>query len=166
MEALGSNVTRSMTVKERFTLDTNILIYAIDRDAGHKHDYSKNLLEQAAHRDCVLTVQVLGEFFHATTRKNLLNTSHSSKFVENWLEVFETVSATDSVLIEAIDTVESHHLSFWDAMLWATARQSGCSVLLSEDMQDGWRLQGVEIINPYSADASNRLGNLLKFDFR
>ena len=161
MEVLESGVTSFMTVKGRFIFDTNILIYAIDCDAGHKHNYSKNLIEQAARRDCVLTVQVLGEFFHATTRKNLLDTSLCSKFVRDWLEVFDTISATDSVFIEAIETVENHHLSFWDAMLWATARQAGCSVLISEDMQDGWRLQGLEVINPYSADASPRLENLL-----
>ncbi len=138
MEALESSVTSFMTVKGRFTFDTNILIYAIDRDAGHKRNFSKNLIGQAARRDCVLTVQVLGEFFHATTRKNLLDTSLSRKFVRDWLEVFDTVSATDFVFNEAIDTVENHHLSFRDAMLWATARQAGCSVLLSEDMQDGW----------------------------
>ena len=150
-----------MTVKGRFTLDTNILIYAVDRDAGHKHDYSKNLVGQAALCDCVLTAQVLGEFVHATTRKNLLDISHSNKFVKDWLEVFETASATDSVLLEAIDTVESHKLSFWDAMLLATARRSGCSALLSEDLQDGWRLQGLEIINPFATDAPARLEGFL-----
>ena len=38
-QTLESNVTSFMTVKGRFTLDTNILIYAIYLDAGHKHDY-------------------------------------------------------------------------------------------------------------------------------
>ena len=155
-----------MTVKGRFTLDTNILIYAVDRDAGHKHDYSKALVGQAALCDCVLTVQVLGEFFHATTRKSLLDNSHSSKFVKDWLEVFETASANDSVLLETIDTVENHKLSFWDAMLLATARRSGCSALLSEDFQDGWRLQGLEIINPFATDAPARLEDFIRNDLR
>ncbi len=154
-----------MTVKGRFTLDTNILIYAIDRDSGHKHDYSKYLVGQAALCDCVLTVQALGEFFYATTRKNLLDISHSSKFVNDWLEVFETVSATDSALLEAIDTIQSHQLSFRDAMILTTARQSGCSTLLSEDLQDGWRLHGIEIINPFAMDASARLESIIKIDF-
>ena len=155
-----------MTVKGRFTLDTNILIYAVDRDAGHKHDYSKALVGQAALSDCILTVQVLGEFVHATTRKSLLDTSHSSKFVKNWLEVFETAPANDSVLLEAIDTVEIHKLSFCDAMLLATARRSGCSALLSEDFQDGWRLQGLEIINPFATDAPARLEDFIRKDLR
>ena len=52
-----------MTIKGRFSLDSNILNYAIDRDAGQKHEYSKEFLEQAAQRDCILTVQVLADFF-------------------------------------------------------------------------------------------------------
>ena len=163
-QALESNVTSFMTVKGRFTLDTNILIYAIDRDAGHKHDYSKKLVVQASLCDCVLTVQALGEFVFATTRKNLLDISHSSNFVNDWFEVFEIVSATDWALLEAIDTVRNHQMSFWDAMLWATARQSGCSALLSEDLQDSWQFQGMEIINPFAADASARLENFINFD--
>lgn len=100
-----------------------------------------------------------------TTRKNLLDISHSSKFVKDWLEVFELASATDSVLLEAIDTIESHKLSFWDAMLLTTARRSGCSALLSEDLQDGWRLKGLEIINPFAADALARLQDFIKTTF-
>lgn len=151
-----------MTVKGRFTLDTNILIYAIDLDAGYKHEFSKNLVRQAALCDCVLTVQVLGEFVYATTRKNLLDVSHSRNFVNDWLEVFQTVSATDSTLLEAIDTVKDHQLPFWDAMLLVTARQSGCSALISENMQDSQRLQGIEVINPFVKGASARLESFIK----
>ena len=77
-----------MTVKGRFSLDTNILVYAIDRDADERHQRAKEIIGRAARRDCVLTVQALAEFFHATTRKKLLTPSHASAFVHDWLEVF------------------------------------------------------------------------------
>ena len=64
-----SGGTSSMTVNGRFSLDTNILVYAVDRDAGERHRRSRALIGQAAKRDCVLTVQSLAEFFHATTRR-------------------------------------------------------------------------------------------------
>ena len=57
-----------MTVEGRFSLDTNILVYAVDRDAGERHDRSRTLLGRAARRDGVLTVQALAEFFHARTQ--------------------------------------------------------------------------------------------------
>ena len=151
-----------MTVKGRFSLDTNILVHAVDRDAGERHRRSRELMGQAALGDCVLTVQALAEFFHATTRKNLLEPEHASAFVRSWLDVFEVTSADDSALLDAMDAVEEHHLSLWDAMLWAAARQTGCSAILSEDMQDGRRLSGVEFINPFAGDAVTRLTALLE----
>ena len=150
-----------MTVKGRFSLDTNILVYAVDRDAGERHRRSREIMGRAARYDCVLAVQALAEFFHATTRKNLLEPQRASAFVRSWLDVFRMTSADDSALADAIDAVEEHRMSFWDAMLWAAVRQAGCSAILSEDMQHGRRLGGVEFVNPFAADAATRLATLL-----
>lgn len=48
-----------MIVKGRFSLDTSILVYAVDRDADELHEQSKELIGRAARSDCVLTVQAL-----------------------------------------------------------------------------------------------------------
>ena len=150
-----------MIVKGRFSLDTNILVYSVDRDAHRNHELSKELVGNAARNDCVLTVQALAEFFHVTTRKKLLEPSYANAFVQDWLEVFQVVSATDTALVDAMEAVNEHGLSFWDAMIWATARQGGCSAILSENMQDGRRLRGIEFINPFSSGATGRLAEFL-----
>ena len=150
-----------MTVKGRFTFDTNILVYAVDRDAGDRHERSMDLVARAAHRDCVLTVQALAEFFHVTTRKRLLGRSRASAFVRDWLVVFEVRSADSAALVDAIEAVMEHQLSFWDAMIWSTARRIGCSAIVTEDMQDGRLLGGVEFVNPFAQDAETRLAALL-----
>lgn len=150
-----------MVVRGRFSLDTNILVHAVDRDSADRHEQAKELLTRAAMRDCVLTVQVLAEFFHVTTRKKLLRASHASGFVRDWLDVFHIASADIGALVEAMDAVGEHRLSFWDAMIWATVRRNGCSALVSEDMQDGRRLGGVEVINPFATDGMARLAKLL-----
>jgi predicted nucleic acid-binding protein len=58
-----------------------------------------------------------------------------------------------------MDAVERHSLSFWDAMLWAMANRAGCRVLFSEDLQDGCRLDGVPIVDPFAA-ANRKLVDL------
>lgn len=151
-----------MSVKGRFSLDTNILIYAVDRDAGDRHEQSKDLVGQAAKRDCILTVQALSEFYHATTRKKLLEPAQAKIFVNDWLNVFNVVSADRSTLVNAMEAVEEHRLSFWDAMIWAVARRAGCSAVLSQDMQDGQRLGGIEFLDPFSSNAANRLALLFR----
>ena len=67
-----------MIVKGRLSLDTNLLVYA-----GERHERSRALMEQAARRDCVLTLQALAEFFHAMTRNRLLEPAYASAFVRD-----------------------------------------------------------------------------------
>lgn len=149
-----------MSARGRFSLDTNILVYAVDRDAGARHERAKELVGRAARLDCVLTVQALAEFFHATTRKGLLEPAHAGAFVRDWLEVFPVASANGEALVDAMDVVEERRLSFWDAMLWATLRQVGCTAILTEDLHDGQRMSGVAFINPFGANAEARLAAL------
>jgi len=151
-----------MTVEDRITLDTNILVYAVDLDAGEKNETARSLMGAAARKDSYLTVQALGEFFHATTRKKLLSYEEAERFIEEWRSVFSIIVAGEAALMAATKVVREHHISFWDAMLWATARQAACTHIFSEDMQHGRNLGGVEIVNPFDKDTADVFLNLLR----
>lgn len=138
------------SVERRFSLDSNILVYAVDRNAdARRREVSLALMARAPRRDCILTLQSLTEFFFATTRKQLLSPREASGFVGDWLEVFRVCPNAADDLLEAMRVLERHSISFWDAMLWATARRAGCAAILSEDFQDGRVLHGVRFINPF-----------------
>lgn len=70
-------------------------------------------------------------------------------WVQSFQRLLPVVTADQSDLDRAMRAVEEHRLSFWDAMLWATARRAGCSLLFSEDFQDGRRLEGVLFVDPF-----------------
>jgi predicted nucleic acid-binding protein len=59
------------------------------------------------------------------------------------------VATSPAVLFDAMELVTSHRLSFWDAIMLAAAAHSGCRLLISEDMQDGFTWRGVTIRNPF-----------------
>ena len=132
----------------RITFDTNILVYAVDADAGEKHSIAVELLGRAAECDCILTLQSLAEFFNVVTRKANLDARVAASFVEDWRAVFQVGHADEETLVDAMSAVMDHGLKFWDAMIWAMARQAGCRFLLSEDFQDGRALGGVVFVNP------------------
>jgi predicted nucleic acid-binding protein len=67
----------------------------------------------------------------------------------------------ESCLIDAMDAVAGHGWSFWDAMMWATARRAGCRLLLSEDGDDGRTLGGVTLVNPFASPRSPLLTQAL-----
>lgn len=138
----------------RFTLDTNILVYALDRDAGTRHDIALDITRRARGRDCVLTLQSLGELFRTLTRPKLgIASAQAADIVQQWRDAMLVVIADEDCLTDAMDAVTYHGWSFWDAMMWATAKRHGCGLLLSEDGRAGRTLGGVTIINPFAATA-------------
>ena len=130
---------------ERLTLDSNILFYTIDVDAGERQERAREVVRQAARGDCFLSLQTLSEFFASTTRKGKLTAAEASAQVEDWQTLFPVVAATPGSLRLAMRAVQQHNLSFWDAMQWAVARQAGATLLLSEDLQNDREPRGCPI---------------------
>ena len=138
---------------ERVTLDTNILFYAADADAGERHEQAREVVRRAAReQDCFLTLQTLAELFASVTRKGKMTAAEARETIADYLELFPVVAAGPDTLRKAIGAVEEHSLSFWDAMQWAVARQAGARLLLSEDLQHGRELEGVRFRDPFRVD--------------
>ncbi len=136
------------------TFDSNVLVYAADSDAGLRHEAAVDLLLRTSSENTILSLQVLGEFFHVVTRKVGLSKQVASDYVGDWLSVYPIVAPVASTLARALDASIVHGLPFWDAMLWATIDDAHCEVLLTEDFQDGRRLGRVQFVNPF--DPTNR----------
>ena len=54
--------------------------------------------------------------------------------------------------LRALEAVSPHGFSFWDALIWAAAKENGISVVYTEDFQHGREIEGVRIINPFLAN--------------
>ena len=140
-------VTRFMSALSFF--DTNILIYADDDDTPAKQRRASDLI--AEHRRLgtgVVSVQVLQEYFVTITRKLGDDPRIARRKVELLAE-FDVVVTSVADILAAIDIHLVHGFSFWDALIVRCAKQSGCSVLLTEDMQDAREIDGVRIVNPF-----------------
>jgi len=135
---------------ERFTLDTNILIYAVDLDAGEKHRLALQIVNHSVEAACVMTVQALAEFVHAVTRKNLVPLADAIAQARDWLQVFPVVAADASALAAAYSARERGAFGLFDGLLLATARTAGCTMALSEDLHDGATLDGIMVRNPFA----------------
>ncbi len=144
-----STGTASM-IGERVSIDTNILVYAIDRDAGERHERAADLLDRAVEWDCVLPLQALCEFFAAVTRKGKMPVEEAAAQVRDWQILFPVVTADTHALRRALNAVADHTMSFWDALLWATVRKAGATVLFTEDFQHRRELDGVRFVNPFA----------------
>ena len=136
---------------DRIFVDTNILVYGHDIDAGQKHQIAQNLLiDLWNHRSGVLSVQVLQEFYVTLTRKVLhpLSPSRVRNLIRDYIswqiEVNDTISVLNASRIE-----ENYRISFWDALIVSAASKAKVSKILTEDLQPGQVIEGILLENPF-----------------
>jgi predicted nucleic acid-binding protein len=134
----------------RVALDTNILVYAEGVNGAERSQRARAVLVELAGDEIVVPVQALGELFAVLTRKAHWTAAAARAAVLAWHDSYDTVATSPAVLFDAMELVASHRLSFWDANMLAAAAQTGCRLLVSEDMQDGFIWRGVTIRNPFS----------------
>jgi len=133
----------------RSFLDSNVLIYTDDAGAKAKQAVALTLVEQCqARRTGVLSTQVLQEYFVITTRKLGVDVLLARQKVELFSRLTLVATGVDDVLA-AIDLHRLHGISFWDALIVRSALTAGCTRLYSEDLQNGRRIDGLEIVNPF-----------------
>lgn len=132
-------------------VDTNVLIYACDVDAGRKHQIAKSVLEALWDSDSgALSTQVLQEFYVIVTRKlpRPLPKADARVIVNAYSEWSVSVSPAD--LLVAFRIEDEARIHFWDALIVATAIHSGASALVTEDLNPGQVIAGIHVENPFS----------------
>lgn len=136
-------------------VDTNILLYAVDKADRKKHEAARALLHRLweAQSGC-LSVQVLQEFYVNATRKVSvpLASSVAAQTVADYGQWLVHTPGVEDVLA-SIAVQTTHQVSLWDALILNSASFLGASVVWSEDLNDGQLIGGVEIRSPFKAAA-------------
>jgi predicted nucleic acid-binding protein len=136
-------------------IDTNVLVYAVDLRDEIKRMRAISILERTHRLNMgVLSPQILGEFFTAVTRRlpSPLSAADAGRLVADYVASWEVHDLTGAVVVDAVRGLIRYQLSYWDALIWATARDRGCHYLLSEDFNNGATIEGVRFVNPFAAD--------------
>jgi predicted nucleic acid-binding protein len=139
----------------RFLVDTNLLVYIYDRSEPAKQKIAETLYDRLTLSGRgVISTQIMAEFFNVTTRRlsQPLPPEAAYRRLENYQRSWEVVNVTPTIVLEAVRGVIDHQLSFWDALIWATAKLNQIAVILSEDFRSGASLEGVRFVNPLSDD--------------
>ena len=131
-------------------LDTNVLVYASDRDEPDKRRRARALLRAtAADGNGMISTQVVQEFFVTATRKLAIDPLQAKAIVAT-LHRLDLLEVALEDINQAIDGVVLWQVSFWDALILAVAGRANCSVVYSEDLNAGQRYAGVEVKNPFA----------------
>jgi predicted nucleic acid-binding protein len=131
-------------------VDTNILIYAHDRDAGVRWKRASQALEDLWEaRTGRMSVQVLQEFFAVATGKlkAAVGVAAAREVIRTYSPWVTVPTGVDTVL-RASEISEVAKISFWDGMIVAAAERSDAATLYTEDLNDGQVIAGIRVVNP------------------
>jgi predicted nucleic acid-binding protein len=126
-------------------LDTNVLLYLLSSEPT-KADRAEGLISAGA----VISIQVLSEFTAVARRKLSLEWRE----IDEILAVVRGICRVEAVTIDTYDharaLAERHRLSWYDAMIAASAMEAGCRTLYSEDFQHGFVIdRKLKVVNPF-----------------
>jgi predicted nucleic acid-binding protein len=132
-------------------VDTNVLIYAHDLSAGAKHFRARDLIRELWQTaDGCLNVQVLHEFYVNVTQKvaRPLVPEVAASIIAD-LASWQVHRPGPEDVLDAIRLQQRYQISFWDAMIVASAIQLGCRSIWSEDLNPGQSFETVILLNPF-----------------
>jgi len=139
-------------MSDKFFLDTNIFVYTFDQRDRDKNSIARSLIQNALNSgDGVISYQVVQEFLNVATRKfrNPMTPVDAKKYLQAVLKPFCQIYASLEMFGQAIDIAERWQYGFYDSLTVAAAISSGCSLLYTEDLHDGQKIQSVAIVNPF-----------------
>ena len=125
--------------------DTNVLLYLLSGDAS-KANRAAGLLEGGG----TISVQVLNEFAAVATRKLRMKIAEIRDFLATVRLLCEVVPIDVETHDYALEIAEHYRLSFYDSLIVAAAIGAKCTILWTEDLQDGQKFQRLMIRNPFA----------------
>ncbi|MGD0730426.1 MAG: PIN domain-containing protein [Terracidiphilus sp.] len=132
-------------------VDTNVLVYALDVDAGDKHEAAKSTLSELWDQDSgAVSMQVLQEFYSTVTRKLATPQSREKARLIVSQYALWCIATTPKEIEHAFRIEDEARINFWDAMIVAAAAKAGATRILSEDLNPGQIIAGIVIENPFA----------------
>lgn len=133
-------------------IDSNVFVYLFDETDVHKRHVAQSVIAGALDAGTgSISYQVVQETLNVILRKLATPVSipDSKAFLQNVLQPLWRVMPSTRLYTAGIDIQARYRFSFYDSMIVAAAMDAGCTRLLTEDLQDGQKIDGMVVENPF-----------------
>jgi predicted nucleic acid-binding protein len=137
----------------RFFLDTNIFAYTFDAKAPAKARKAAQLVRRAADTgQGIVSYQVVQEFFNVALRRFLepMNVAEAEQYLITVFRPLLAVHSSPVLYAEALRIAGKHRIRWYDSLIVAGALEGQCETLYTEDLQHGWKIEGLRVENPFA----------------
>jgi predicted nucleic acid-binding protein len=133
----------------KLAIDTNVLAYAEGVNGAESRERAEEIISRIPREMIVVPTQVVAELFHLLLRKGGQPRPEAWRLAGRWLNSYESAPTSPEVMNTAMNLALHYEFQIFDAMILAAAAEAKCSLLLTEDMHEGFTWNGVTITNPF-----------------
>lgn len=134
-------------------IDSNVFVYLFDETDEGKRGRAERIVEAGLQANSAsISFQVVQETLNVITGPKLaspMGDDDAKSFMEEVLAPLWRVSPSSTLYRRALDVRSRYRYGFYDALIIAAALQAGCTRLYTEDLQDGQKINGLTIENPF-----------------
>jgi predicted nucleic acid-binding protein len=135
----------------RVGLDTNVLAYAEGVNGVSMKLAALRLIAQLPTDNTVIPIESLGGAFRPTRTQGSAVAAYGSRCSPQLARRFSLIETSETILFAVANLAADHNFQIWDAVVMSAAAESGCRLLLSGDLQEGFTWSGVTIVNPFAS---------------
>ena len=131
-----------------YFIDTNIWLYSFIRSQNReKTKIAGDIIKKC---EIVISIQIINEVCVNLIKKVDFSEEKIKNLIESLYKKYTVFELSQDILLKASKIRNNHSFSFWDSVVAASALDCDADYLLSEDMQDGFKLENkLTIINPF-----------------
>ena len=136
---------------DKIFIDSNIFIYTLLEGTKNNEKRIKaiNFIEKISEKSIIISTQVLGEIFNVLSRRY----NFEKKEIILKLEILSDTVNVKPLTIETVkkcwNIFQNGNYSYYDSLIIASAIENKCSILYTEDMNNGHIIENLKIINPF-----------------
>jgi len=132
-------------MSDRIAVDSNVLLYLHDKSDKRKRDIATNILSD----NPKISTQVISEFINVTRRQLDLSKADIVTYCADLLKDCEIIPVSCDTLTNAAALIQRYDFQIFDSIIVAASIEANCTILYSEDMQDGLVIGKLTILNPF-----------------
>lgn len=142
------NLTEKSFIVTKLMIDTNLWVYLYAKNPDNKYRKVRELIDNNFD-SIIISTQILGELYNVLTKKKLIDREAAKQIILETSLNFQVVEIDLIKVVTALDINSRYGYSYWDSLVIATALNSDCSIIYSEDMQHNQFIENqTQIINP------------------
>ncbi len=132
-------------------LDSNIFVYLFEHSEQDKYLRADELVREMLDNETgCISYQVVQETLNVVGRIVGYDSDQLTQLCDDILFPLWQIDPSEALYRNGLEIQTRYGFSFYDSLIVAAALAAGCATLYSEDMQDGQRIEGLTIRNPFA----------------